>query len=229
MPESVGNLSKLTELQRNYLAEIYQACRIESNGNGGYVSSAQLAERLFTSQSTVNRVIERLRNKHLIQHARYTGVRLTKVGEQEALEVLRRQAVIEAFLHEVMGFGWHEVTPEARQIRHHLSKQVLDRMWELAGRPARSPFGEWIKPPDSAKLHDRVLAYAEIEQDYVIARVLTRQPDRLEYLASLGLRPDVCLRLLHRAPFDGPLQIKLEREFRIIGHELAEMITVLRK
>ncbi|MFW5692509.1 MAG: metal-dependent transcriptional regulator [Chloroflexota bacterium] len=219
-------MSKVSNLQRDYLAEIYHLGQIESNGSSGFVTSAVLSERLFASQSTVNRVIERLRNAGLIDHHRYVGVQLTERGRQEALASLRRQAIIETFLVNAMGFGWHEVYEEARRMRHHVSEVVLTRMWDMAGRPARSPFGEWIDGTGPEDHTEIALSDAPIAQDYRIARVLTRQPDRLAYLAALELKPDAQLHLLHKAPFNGPIQIHLEREYRIIGHELAKMLTV---
>lgn len=219
--------SEMTNLQRDYLAEIFQLGDISENGYSSFVASADLADRLFSSQSSVNRTIERLRDARLIRHERYIGVQLTELGRQEALKVLRKQAIIETFLVRVMGFGWHEVYEEAQRMRHHVDGKVLDRMWEIAGRPARSPFGEWIKDRPPAGDVETQLAKAATEQDYVINRVLTRQQDRLEYLASLKLTPGCRLHLLHKAPFNGPIQIQLQHEYRIIGHELAKTILVV--
>lgn len=214
-------------MQRDYLAEIYHLGQIESNGSTSFVSSADLGERLFASQSTVNRVIERLRDAQLIDHQRYVGVQLTEHGRQEALAILRRQAIIETFLVNVMGFGWHEIYEEARHMRHHIGERVLERMWEVAGRPQRSPFGEWIDVTEQEDHAEIILSDADTTQDYRIARVLTRQPDRLEYLAALQLTPGIRLHLHHKAPFNGPIQIHLEREYRIIGHELAKILMVV--
>jgi len=219
-------LSKISNLQQDYLAEIYHAGQIESNSSNGLVSSSDLENRLFTSQSTVNRMIERLRAAGLVDHQRYVGVQLTERGRQEALRILRKQAIIESFLVTVMHFGWHEVYDEARHMRHHISDKVLARMWELAGRPVYSPFGEWINGTGPEQHSEIILRDADTTQDYRIARVLTRQSDRLEYLAALQLTPGTTLHLLHKAPFNGPIQIQLEAEYRIIGHELAELLTV---
>jgi DtxR family Mn-dependent transcriptional regulator len=219
-------LSKVNSLQRDYLAEIYQLGHIEANSSSGLVTSADLSERLFASQSTVNRVIERLRNAELIAHQRYVGVQLTERGQQEARAILRKQAIIETFLVNVMGFGWFEVYEEARRMRHRVSETLLERMWNMAGRPERSPFGEPIDAPDHEDQPEINLSDADTTHDYRIARVLTRQPDRLEYLAALELTPGTKLHLLHKAPFNGPIQIHLERDYRIIGHELAQMLTV---
>lgn len=219
-------LSEITPLLRDYLAEIYQAAQIELNGKNGFVSTSELAERMAASQPTVNRTVERLFDFQLIQYERYVGVKLTAQGQQEAADVLRKQAVLESFLVNVLKFQWHQVYVEARQMRHHISDAVINRMWEAAGRSLRSPFGEWIDPPQ-IEPPQVLLANAEDQQDYQIARILTRQPDRLEYLAALGLTPDVRVHIHHKAPFHGPIQLHLDTEYRIVGHELAKVITLI--
>jgi DtxR family transcriptional regulator, Mn-dependent transcriptional regulator len=54
----------------------------------------------------------------------------------------------------------------------------------------------------------------------------TRDRDRLGYIAALGLLPRTTLDVLHVAPFNGPLQLKIKNEYRIIGNNLAELIRV---
>jgi len=219
-------LRKPSKLQCDYLAEIYQLRHIEASDHNGFVSTADLGDRLFTSQSTVNRTIDRLRAAGLVQHERYVGVQLTERGQQEALRVLQKQAIIETFLVSVMGLGWHEVYEEARRMRHHVGEMVLARMWELAGRPERSPFGERIANDGAGQSQEINLVDAGLGRSYRIARILTRQAELLEYLAGLGLMPDSWLKLLHKAPFEGPLQIELKGENRIVGYELARKLTV---
>lgn len=222
------SMGKISDLQRDYLAEIYLAQQMQPTGNNDVVSSADLAARLHASQSTVNRVIERLRKADLIRHQRYVGVQLTPSGKREALALLRKQGIIEAFLVVVMGMGWHEVYDEARRMRHRVAGVLLDRMWQMAGQPTISPFGEPLTLDDTVANDAEVrLTEADTTQDYQIARVLTRESDRLEYLAALGLTPGTHLHLLHQAPFNGPIQIHLERQYRIIGHGLACMLTVI--
>jgi DtxR family Mn-dependent transcriptional regulator len=223
--ESDVRVTRLSQLQYDYLAEIYEGSSL--SGKDGFVTTAYLGERMIASQSTVNRAIDRLRDAGLIEHQRYIGVRLTDRGDSEARHILRKQAILETFLVQVMGFSWHEVYDEARRLRHYIGDGVLNRMWEMAGFPRRSPFGEWIAIEGPRLVDSEIpLSAAEIAHDYRIVRVLTREPDRLEYLAALELIPGTRLHLLHKAPFDGPLQIHLERDYRIIGHALACMLMV---
>ena len=213
--------------ERDYLVQIY---RLSERGGaiGGYVSTSALADVINVSAPAVNRMVTRLRDMGLLQHEPYQGIRLTAEGKREALKQLRRHRIVEAFLANVMNFGWHEVHGEADRISRALSEPVADRMEEMAGNPTRCPHGEPIPSPegDLPELNDVLLTQAPFNTPLELTRVLTREPDRLEYLAALHLVPGARLELIHAAPFNGPIQLKLEREFRIIGHNLAEMICV---
>lgn len=221
-------MSKMSALLYDYLAEIHYLMEV-SERDDDYVPTADIAASLMYTQSTVNRVIERLREMALIEHKPYTGVRLTEKGRNAALECLRKQRILEAFLVNVMKFEWHEVYIEARAMRHNISETMLQSMWRIAGHPSASPFGEVICDAlDEMQVapQEFSLTTAPLGEHYTISRVMTRATDRLEYLGALGLRPGTKLTLLHRAPFDGPIQLQIDREYRIVGHELGRMIHV---
>lgn len=212
---------------RTYLAEAYRLWDRSADADG-YVNTSTLAERLDVSAPAVNRMIARLKELGLLEHEPYQGIRLTPAGQREALKALRRHRIAEAFLVNVMGFGWHEVHEEASRISSALSDALTARMAEMAGYPAYCPHGEPIPTADGVVEHlgDILLADGREGEHYAITRVLTREADRLEYIAALGLLPGKKVQLLHKAPFNGPLQLKLGEEYRIIGHNLAELIKV---
>ena len=128
-----------------------------------------------------------------------------------------------------MGFGWHEVHSEAANLCSGLGDLLTERMAQMSGQPQRCPHGELIPAADGslAPAQDQLLSMVAPNSGRLrLTRVLTREPGRLEYLAALGLRPDTELELIHAAPFDGPLQLRTGREYRIIGHSLALLICV---
>lgn len=227
IPKRVVILKNISNLHLDYLVEIYQVSHIETNGAVEFVSSAELSQRMFATQSSVNRIIDRLNTLGLVEYQPYVGVKLNQQGQELAVELLRKQAMIESFLMHTLKFEWHQVYEEASQLRHHVSNAVLNRMWKIAGQPKRSPFGEWIEAPPNGQSNSRLLIDGELKQHYVIDRILTRQSDRLQYLSALGLIPGTRLQLLHKAPFDGPIQIHLDREYRILAHDLSQMMTIL--
>lgn len=212
---------------RHYLAEIY---RLHDRGEtqGAYVSTSAVAELLDVSAPAVNRMINKLGELGMLLHEPYKGIALTPAGQQEALKELRRHRITEVFLVKVMGFGWHEVHQEAHDMSLYLSEALTARMDAMSGCPTYCPHGEPIPTADGviAQLDDMLLTDAPENQALYVTRVRTREPDRLEYLAALGLIPGAPLTLIHRAPFNGPMQLKLKEEYRIIGHNLAELIKV---
>jgi DtxR family transcriptional regulator, Mn-dependent transcriptional regulator len=212
---------------RRYLVETYRIADRNTNPNE-YVNTAAVAEALDVSAPAVNRMVVRLREQGWMQHEPYQGIRLTEKGRHEALQELRRYRITETFLQRVMGFGWEAVYEEAQTMRNGLTDAVVERMAQMTQQPTFCPHGEPIPNADGqiAALDDQPLAGAPIAQDYVITRVRTRERERLEYMAALGLLPHSKIHLLHAAPFNGPMQLKINKEFRIIGHNLAELIRV---
>jgi DtxR family Mn-dependent transcriptional regulator len=221
-------VSTLSSTMREYLAEIYRLGDREGQPDG-FVSTSALADLLDVSAPAVNRMVIKLRDLGLLQHEPYQGIRLTDAGQREALKQLRRHRIVESFLVNVMGFGWHEIHEEANRISPTLADIVIERMADMAGNPTRCPHGEPIPSPDGEipQLHDVLIPDAPQGVTLEITRVRTREPDRLEYMAALELVPAQHLQIVHAAPFNGPIQLKLrDKEFRIIGHNLAEMIRV---
>ena len=218
----------LSTTMRDYLAEIYRLSDREGQPDG-YVSTSALADLLDVSAPAVNRMVIKLRDQGLLLHEPYQGIRLTDAGRREALKQLRSHRIVEAFLTNVMGFGWHQVHEEADKIAPTLEEIVVERMAQMAGNPTHCPHGEPIPTPDGEipELHDVLIPEAPQGIMLEITRVRTRESDRLEYMAALELIPGQQLQIVHAAPFNGPIQLRLhDKEFRIIGHNLAEMIRV---
>jgi DtxR family Mn-dependent transcriptional regulator len=217
----------LSPTMRDYLAQVYRLSE-QGNATQQFVSTSSLAEMLDVSAPAVNRMVTKLREMNLLFHEPYQGIRLTEAGKREALKYLRRHRICEAFLVNVMGFKWHEVHDEADRMSRALTEPLVVRMSEMAGDPTRCPHGEPIPDADGnlPDLHDMIMVEAPLKTDLELTRVHTREPDRLEYLAALGLVPGAHLQILNIAPFNGPIQLKLGKEFRIVGHNLAETLRV---
>lgn len=221
---------EISDTMRDYLAEIYRLGE-RSTDERGYVSTSSLADLLDVSAPAVNRMVTKLKDLGLLLHEPYQGISLTDEGKRAAMYMLRRHRIAESFLVSVMGFGWHEVHEEANRIAPTLSEPLVQRMEEMAGQPTYCPHGEPIPHPDGQidEIDDVLLTQAEAENHYRITRVLTREQERLEYIEALGLLPGSEVEVLHIAPFNGPMQLKVGAEYRIIGHNLAELIRAQKK
>lgn len=217
----------LSAKMRTYLAEVYRLADQEQPADG-YVSTSSLADQLFVSAPAVNRMVNRLKEQDLLEHEPYQGIRLTPEGRTEALKQLRIHRITEAFLATVMDLGWEDIYQEAGQISSAVSDTLINRMAAMSGNPDYCPHGEPIPKADGSisSMNDILLSDVEPVAEVIVTRMRTREADRLNYISALGLLPGSSLEVLHKAPFNGPMQLKIEDEYRIIGHNLAELIRV---
>ena len=217
----------LSNKMRAYLAEIYRLIDRQLEPVD-FVSTSQLAEMLDVSPPAVNRMVNRLSKQGLLHHQPYQGIAITEPGRVEALKHIRKQRVAEVFLAQIMQMSWLVVSEEARRLSDGLSDAVVQRMIEMTDNPATCPHGEPIPgaegtlPPAS----DVYLSLVEAGASVRVSRLITRDAERLQYVEALGLVPGQACDVIHVAPFEGPMQLKLGREFRIIGQSLARLIRV---
>lgn len=221
-------MDDLSIKMRAYLAEVYRLVDRETPDDG-FVSTSALADMLMVSPPAVNRMVNRLKELDLLEHEPYQGIALTQAGTQEALQHLRAHRIAEVFLAKVMGFNWDQIYEEATKISPALTDALVDRMGAMSGNPQFCPHGEPIPQADGkiTSLNDILLSDAEAGQVMKVTRMRTRESDRLSYIEALGLLPECDLEVIHKAPFNGPMQLKIDNEYRIIGHNLAELIRVV--
>ena len=212
---------------RAYMAEIYRLVDRQPQ-EAKYVSTSQLADLLYVSPPAVNRMVNKLGDLGLLHHEPYQGIAITDNGRVEALKHIRYQRIAEVFLVQVMGINWLQVYEEALRLSDGLSDAIIERMFSMTGEPAFCPHGEPIPNAEGKviALQDAFLSQAEAGNTVRISRLITREVDRLQYIEALGLVPNQVCEVIHVAPFSGPMQLKLGREYRIIGNSLARLIRV---
>jgi DtxR family Mn-dependent transcriptional regulator len=57
-----------------------------------------------------------------------------------------------------------------------------------------------------------------------VRQVEESQPERLRYIASVGLRPGVHVTVVDRQPFRGPITIDVAGRRHVIGYELGQVV-----
>lgn len=214
-------------MMREYLGEIY---RLQSTPEGA--TTSLLAERLEVSPSAVVRMLRRLAEAKMLTHTPYKGVTLTPAGEREALKSIRRHRLLEVFLVKVMGFGWEEVHAESHGLQLTISEAFEDRMDAVCGYPTHCPHGDPIPTKEGriAPTNDQPLMEVGGGASAVVRRVKTEDADKLRYLAELGLVPGTPIRVVNRAPFNGPLRLQIGAGAKpaehVIGTEIAQVVRV---
>jgi DtxR family transcriptional regulator, Mn-dependent transcriptional regulator len=210
--------TQVTPAVEDYLKAIYQL-----SDQGEAVSTSAIAERLGVAAGSVTGMLKRLAEHGLVEHVRYYGTRLTGEGAENAIRTIRRHRVLELFLVQVLGYTWDRVHEEAERLEHAVTDEMIDRMAHVLGGPAEDPHGAPIPGSDGEFSETRYMSLADLEpgRRAVLRRVPDENGEALRYLASLDLVPGVEVEIVDRAPFNGPLTIRLGTESRIIGRELA--------
>jgi DtxR family Mn-dependent transcriptional regulator len=216
-------LMNASPAMQRYAAEIY---RLQQDHK--LVSLSLLGTSVEASPQAIARMVKRLNKNGYLEHEPYRGVRLTSAGEKIAMPALRRHRLTEVFLVKVMGYDWAAAHELSDVFEKGLNDELEDRAFELAGRPTRCPHGEPIPSKDGImpEVRDEPLVDVPSGSDCVVSRVRTHDPDKLRYIAELGLVPGVPFHLLSCAPFQGPLRLQMDRHDHIIGYELSGSIWV---
>ncbi|WP_051195665.1 manganese-dependent transcriptional regulator MntR [Meiothermus rufus] len=208
----------LSEAQEDYLKQVLL---LGSEGRGTdrledttTVSTQALAERMQVRPASVTGMLKKLAELGLVEYEAYRGVRLTQAGHRVALEVLRHHRLIEAYLHQALGYGWEEVHSEAEKLEHHISEAFEARIAQWLGHPSHDPHGDAIPSatlelPQS--LPNRRLVGLEPGSTGRVARVATQDQDSLNLFAHLGLKPGARVELLEHAAEGSRIRVGKER------------------
>ncbi len=207
----------------DYLKVIYELER-----SGGSAATNEIAQRLAIAPASVSGMIRRLADQGLLEHERYRGVRLTDEGRRVALRMIRRHRVIEAYLTQSLGYAWDRVHDEAERLEHAASDELVDRMAAALGEPQVDPHGDPI-PTREGTIDERVHRTLDELHPGERGRVVSvsdRDGARLRYLGELGLTPGVDVEVVDRAPFDGPISLRVAGANQRIGPGLAAIVRV---
>lgn len=212
--------SESTEM---YLITVYRLTR-----KAPAAATKEIADMLNVSPPSVSERIKRLAAQGYLNHAWREGTTLTEAGERIAVNVLRKHRLVETFLVELAGYTLDEVHDEACHIEHAISDRLADRLEILLDYPQVDPHGHPIpsKAGEVTALHFRPLAEVGPGETVVIRQVSDWEREQLQYLQSLGLIPGAEIEIIERAPFDGPLTIKLDDRVFALAQDIAQTIGV---
>lgn len=213
----------LTSAHEDYLKAIYLLM-----AEGQKVNNSALANELAVSPASTTNMVKKLAELALVEYEPYQSITLTEAGRQVALEVLRHHRLLELYLHQKLNLPWDQIHAEADRLEHVISEALEDAIAAALGNPTIDPHGDPIPSKDGhvETITGVSLSAAELNQPHRLVRVLVQDPDRLNYLGSMGLYPNVTVTLLKRAPFAGPLLIDVNGDHHALAHDMAELLLV---
>src|SRR5881296_145864 len=174
----------------NYLKAIYQG-QSTLVRDQRLVPMGQVASAVGVTPGTATTMVKALAESGLAEYEPYSGVRLTRAGQQLAGLVLRRHRLVELFLVQVMGMSWAEVHEEAEQLEHVVSERLIERIDDMLGHPTHDPHGDPIPSPEgaiTARQLDSLLT-CPVGTRLRVTRIADQDPVFLRFIESNDLKP----------------------------------------
>lgn len=219
MPKQVSNVAT-----DDYLTAIYRLHHDE----GQDVIAVRLADRLEITPPSVAGMLKRLQRDGLVETDSRKVIQLTPEGLRRAEEMVRRHRLAECLITQVLKVPWWRAYEEAHLLEHGISDVTEPHLYEMLGRPTRSPFGYPIPGPGApAKLS--MLTLAQVEQGCTaeIERVFEEDEQLLQFFDEENIRPGSKVTVEAIAPYRGTMTINIDGRSVVMGTQVAQRIWVV--
>jgi DtxR family Mn-dependent transcriptional regulator len=218
-------LDSLTKTEREALKAIYRLSDAASPDAEAHTGT--VADRMGVAPATVTATVKRLADRGLVDHTPYKGVALTEHGRVAAVAAIRRHRIVERFLADMLGYAWNEADRLATAFEHDLPQEVEDRIFLALDRPESCPHGFPIPMKETGDMPAMPPLYdLEPGEIAVVAVPGSTDPEIIEFLDTLGLRPGVIVEVKEKHPFDGPLVLRVAGKERTLGSTVANQVYV---
>lgn len=191
--------------EENYLKAIFHLEHTYKEG----VSTNALAEEMETKASSVTDMVKKLSEKKLVIYKKYQGVKLSKMGRDTAIEIIRKHRLWEVFLVEKLNFNWDEVHDVAEQLEHIRSEKLIKELDKFLGFPKRDPHGDPI--PDAGGnfivSNKTLLADLSIGEAGICVGVKDSSAAFLQFLDKNNISLGKKIKVLEKEDFDKSMLI----------------------
>jgi DtxR family Mn-dependent transcriptional regulator len=192
---------------------------------------AELARWMGVSRTSVSDHVRRLVADGLLV-VRGRELAFTKVGEAEAVTLVRRHRLAEHLLIDVIGLPWHLAHSEAERWERVISDRIEERLVVLLDDPGTCPHGNPI--PGSSNAVDQLALVPLTELRPPDSGTLRRLTEDLElelevmkFLEDNGLMPGATIDVERVAP-DGAMSLRVREQTVALGASLADNLWVER-
>jgi len=215
--------AEITSATEEYLEIIYKL-----QEKSGVATTSDLVKSLKVAPGTVTNTIARLEKESLIIHKPYRGVRLTEKGRRIALRTIRKHRLSERLLMDLLNVEWEKVHEAACKLEHSISEEIAKKIEKALGHPKTCPHGNPIPTECGGIIEERSKPLSECNprEKGVIAKITDERRELLEYLNSLEIRPNKIIEIVDKAPFGGPIIIRIEGKDRALSREIASLIEI---
>jgi DtxR family transcriptional regulator, Mn-dependent transcriptional regulator len=211
--------------KENYLRTIFRFCNEE-----GKIKTAQIAEKLGISNAAVTDMMKKLSREGYVKYERYKDIKLTKLGESFAKNMVRRHRIWELFLNRIVKLSWDKVHDEAENLEHSSSDELIDRMEEMLGFPEFDPHGDPIPDKNGTLPEERKmipLSTAKAGETVEVIKVNDFDSNFLNYLSGIGIALNKKINVKDILTFDNSMLISVDENEINISDVIATNIFVI--
>ncbi len=216
-------VKQITEAREEYLECIY---RLQERD--GLARTSDMAKMLKVVPGTITNTVKRLVEESLIIHKPYKGVGLTKSGRKIAVDVIRRHRLSERLLTDILQINWIDVHEAACRLEHGFTDVVINKLDDVLDHPKTCPHGNPIptKTGNVIKEKSYTLTNLKLQERGIITKIKHEEPELLKYLDALHLRPRANVTIEKKAPFNGPITIKVDGKLHALGRNITSQIWI---
>lgn len=211
----------LHKSEEDYIKYIYEA----STDLKTHLSLKDIASYFSYREQSVNEMIKKLHKKGYVKYLPYQGVKLLKKGEREAIRMIRSHRIWEVFLEKYLGYSWEEVHREAEHLEHAGSEKMIEKMYELIGKPETCQHGNPIPSYDTIFKTKNYPSIFDMEEGVVFQILQVKDDyDLLQYLKQHHIHIQDAITIIKKYPSLSQIEIKHHDNRYHISEQTAKMI-----
>jgi DtxR family Mn-dependent transcriptional regulator len=211
----------LSKEAEEYLENIYKLQK-----RNGAAKTKELAQTMHVVPGSITNTIEHLESHNLVTHEPYRGVKHTREGEKNALNIIRKHRLAERLLTDVLKADWSTVHEDACKLEHALTKNLTDLLDERLGHPKVCPHGNPI-PNENGLVEEQPcmpLTEAEEGEKYVVERIVDEENMDLGFLEEKHIKPRITIHVF--AKKSDKITIIVDGKQFSIDYQLAKNVLV---
>ncbi len=215
--------AEVSNVIEEYLEVIY---RLQEKS--GVARTSDLVKMLNVAPGTITNTVERLEKESLIVHEPYKGVQLTEKGCGIALRIVRKHRLSERLLTDILSVEWDKAHDAACQLEHGISDEVAKKIEKTLGHPKTCPHGNPIPTECGGIIEEsfQPLTKFDIQEKGIIVKITDESPELLQYFSTLGLKPETSIEVVEKAPFDGPITVRIDGKDHALSRKIAALIKI---
>ena len=221
-----GGAKTLSTVVEDYLQVLHYMTR-----DGGPVIAARLAERLDVTPPTVTATLQRMERDGLVKHGQRKEILFTDAGRQIAEDIVRRHALAERLLTDLLKMPWHESHEEAHGVEHAMTPKLEAQLLQALGNPTTCPHGNPIPGLGSLAPDEFPLDRARTGEHVLIERITEEAEVDLQlmrYLQEHGVAPGAKMRVHEASTATGLLVLEGEQGLVPLGLQVAAKLRARR-